>query len=260
MTHLVPGARLALRAAIIYAPFWAIAGPSPAKAVPLLQIYVEGATYDASTETWIAPPGEDPIRLWAIGNLTGAGGKGTISDVKLSVAYRANDEPVTVTLTESTTGGYGGFTDNSLANTASFVQKVTDGSVPLLGDGGNLPSHGVYGPGVYWQEFSLGDFSVPGDSPIIDFAAPLPTPVSSNTDAVINVYEVAISGPSDEIEIHFDLYDHVAGKHHAQYKFAPFSHDGGGGALLGSNPEPSTFLLAILGLLSLGMTRRRRRR
>src|SRR5688572_501687 len=176
---------------------------SPALAVPILQLYVEGADYDAATETWTLT-GADTIRLWTIGNVDGPGSKGTIEDVKLSIAYDAGALP-TFSLTPTTTGGYGGFTDPSTADAPTLIQTRTDGSVPLLGDGSPLPSHGEYGSQTWWQEFMLGDFTQT-DSPVADFIDAFPT--AEYTDAgQINVYEIGVSGYTGTI--HFDLYDHV---------------------------------------------------
>lgn len=67
----------------------------PAMGYPLLQIYLEGGTYDSQTESWyLEPPGSsagEPLRLWIIGDTSTYG---TIYDVKLSMAYTA-EEPTT---------------------------------------------------------------------------------------------------------------------------------------------------------------------
>ena len=50
---------------------------APAHAIPKLQIYIEGATYDTVTETWILdwdPMAGEKLRLWTIGNISGGGG------------------------------------------------------------------------------------------------------------------------------------------------------------------------------------------
>ena len=47
-------------------------------AEPILQLYVEGATYEDDHESWVFDAtATNPIRLWVIGNLDGGGGKGT---------------------------------------------------------------------------------------------------------------------------------------------------------------------------------------
>ena len=75
------------------------------QAVPILQLYIEGAWYDQATESWVAAPsgssGGGSFKLWAIGNVNGPGGAGTISHVRLAVSYSVDSEPM-ITLTPST--------------------------------------------------------------------------------------------------------------------------------------------------------------
>jgi len=174
--------------------------PAAAQAVPILQLYVEGSTYDTDHESWVFEPNSgDPIRIWVIGNVDGNGGKGTIYDVKLAIAYEDPGTPVTISLASTTTGGYGGFTDPSTADSATYVQTVTDGSAPLLGDGSSLPSHGVYQTGWTWQEFALGDFDLT-DSPIADFITDFPTNLDPEAGQ-ISVYELSVIGDVTDLHI-----------------------------------------------------------
>lgn len=222
------------------------------EAVPILQLYVEGATYDNSTETWVLTGG-GTIRLWTIGNVAGPGGAGTIEDVKLSIAYAAGATP-TFSLTPTTTNGYGGFADPSTAAAPTLLQTRTDGSTPLLGGGAPLPSHGEYGPETWWQEFLLGDFNRT-DSHIADFIDGFPTVTYANAGQ-INVYEISVA--NFEGTIHFDLYDHVMAGNKAKYKFAPFSHDAEAGSPI---PEPGTLALFGAGIAaSIAKVRARRSR
>jgi hypothetical protein len=142
-------------------------------AVPILQIYLEGATYDHDTETWVLNWSvNDPqpqIRLWVVGNVAGPGGQGTIEDVRLAVAYAAGEEALlNLGIVGSTTGGYGGYTDPSVASDPTLLQTVTDGSRPQLYGGSFLPGHDIYGPGTNWREYELGDMNLT-DSQIADF-------------------------------------------------------------------------------------------
>lgn len=221
----------------------------PAEAVPVLQLYVEGATYNTATESWQTTiPANGVIRLWAIGNVTGEGGKGTISNVRLSIAYGSGATP-SFTLTPSTTGGFGGFTDPSTPSAPTHIQTRTDGSIPQLSGGADLPSHGEYGPGTSWQEFALGNFTL-SDSPTGDFISSFPTSPSAG-GSQINVYEIAVSGTDS---IHFDLYDGVQSGTKVKAVFAPFSHD----AETGQVPEGgSTAIMLGLALLGFGGLRRK---
>ena len=217
---------------------------APAFAIPELQLYIEGASWDSGTETWMTD--SNSFKLWVIGD---TGAKGNIDNVKLSVAYD-HGQTGTISLTGTTTSLK---TDPSTAANPTFIQTVTDGSSPILGDGSALPSHGIYGTGTDWMEFSLGNFTLK-DSPIADVqvAFPLAQDWSAN-NAQINVYDVLVTG--FESGIHFDAYDHYYNNKGAKYVKAPFSHDAEGGGT--PVPEPGTFVLVGAGLAGLALYRRR---
>ena len=245
--------------------------PVGAQAAPALQLYIEGATYDSASESWsIAPTGSSsgqPFRLWTIGNVDGPGGKGTISDVRLAISYdqsEVTDPGFGITLSGTQTGGGpGGFNGvtsslapspsrNNIVNTSlgtfdtGGTGVVTNGGTPVLSDGRALPRHGEFGPGVVWQEYSLGDFT--GTSDLIgDFINAFPTDLKLGGQ--INAYDVTVSGGSG-VEIHFDLYNSVGARNRAV--FAPFSHDAQ------VVPEPSS--LVIWSLIGIGVTCVARRR
>lgn len=223
-----------------------VALPHDAKAVPVLQIYVEGATYDTGSESWVLG-GVNSFNLWVIGNVGGPGGKGTIFDVKLSAAV-ATGETGTITLTSTTTSL---LTDPSAPAAPIFNGKSADGAIPLLGDGSSLPTHGVYGAGTSFYEWGLGDLALK-DSPIADFMTVYPTSFTANAGQ-INAYHVTVSGFSS---VHFDAYDHVASGTAFKYKFAPFSHDG---ETTSPIPEPETYAMLLAGLGLLGFVARRRK-
>lgn len=80
--------------------------PSPAMAFPDLQLYVQGGSYDAGSDTWIVYPSSSPLDLWVIGNVNGPGGKGSITNVNLVASYETSAAPVSLQLTPGTTSGY----------------------------------------------------------------------------------------------------------------------------------------------------------
>lgn len=220
-------------------------GASTAQGIPSLQLYLEGGTYDSETESWVlvppGPSGGDLFRLWTVGNIDGAGGHGSIENVRLSVAYDAVAVAPLITLTPSTTGGFGGWTDLLQTGDPTWIQTVTDGSSPILGDGSSLPSHGIFGPGTYWQEFGLGDFTETGDS-IGNIIDELPLgPLG--TGGQINVYEISVLN-SAGLTLHFDLYNTLMATNHAS--FAPFSHD----AEIVPDPGSAVLIMAGLGLVA----------
>jgi hypothetical protein len=211
---------------------------------PALQIYVEGANYDFDTETWVVTDPDAPVRLWVIGNTAGSGNHGDISNVRLAVAYIPADGPVSINITPSTTEGYNSVTDPSTPSTPTYIQTVTDGSVPLLSDGSDLPTHGVYTlEGVEWQEYLLGDMTL-NDSPVGDFVGSFPSALQEDA-AQINVYEIDVSGAD---WFHFDVYDSTESPTRAV--FAPFSRDAGTGDVP-PVPEPGTVALVGLGIMTM---------
>jgi len=69
-----------------------VVGAQVAYAIPELQLYIEGATYDTGSATWVFS-GSGTFRLWVIGNINGPGGTGglPIQDVKLAAAVATSE-------------------------------------------------------------------------------------------------------------------------------------------------------------------------
>jgi hypothetical protein len=226
---------------------------APAIGCPILQIYVEGASYDTTTESWhlVIPPGttgQASFRLWVIGN---PNPKGPIYNVRLAIAYdealRDLSGDLGFSLVPSTTGGLGGFTDPSVPSSVSWVQNGGPGTVPTIVGSSRLPPHGVYGPSTVWQEFSLGNFSLK-DSPIGDFYQTFPSPTC--TMGQINVYDVSVFHTGrisvEGTTLHLDVYGYVKKGGKKLPVFAPFSHDGQVNVV----PVPGAIALSLSMLVS----------
>jgi hypothetical protein len=213
-----------------------------AQAIPVLQLYIDGAAYDSSTETWVS--GSNTFNLWVIGDVSA---KGSIFDVQLAAAFKTG-ETGTITLTPTTAASV---IDPSTPSTPTPRSSGGSNTQPTLGDGSLLPAHGIYGPGTSWQSFSLGDFTLQ-DSKIGDFMSSFPASFPDNGQ--INVYSVTIDGFSSGV--HFDAYDHIVAGNGARYINAPFSHDAQGGG--NPVPEPGTIVLLGTGFIGLAFYGRRR--
>ena len=221
-------------------------------AVPTLQFYIEGSTYDPVTESWTIV-NADSFKLWVLGDV---GHYGTISDVKLAAAFSSSESgTITIKPTTATSGLLPAPGDPSAPGDSSILLPIFESGAdtpPLMGDGNTLPNHGEYGTGISWNTYALGNFTLT-DSLIGDFTNSVPSNFPSTGQ--INAYLIDIDGYST---VHFDAFDHIIGNNKAKYKFAPFSHDSSTTAI--PVPEPSTLILIGQGLIGIGLYGWRRKK
>lgn len=180
-----------------------------AHAVPVLQIYIEGATYDTNTETWTTS--ESEFDLWVIGDVDA---QGTILGVKLTASFFGLSGTMTVTPT-----------------TTSLITDPSTPAAPTVfatGTGGHtvLPDHGIFNDPtmVGWTDFSLGDMSLT-DSPIADFNGNEIFPTVFPDNGQVNVYHIVMEGWT---KVHFDAYGETVNSSNGKKSFwkSPFSHEG----------------------------------
>ncbi len=214
-------------------------------AVPNLQIYIPGATYDMGTETWVIYAYD--YELWVIGAHL------NVYDVKFAAAVPTNEDgTIKVTWLQGQLND-----DNSNVVKEPYYSETLDETVsdpyisfcacgtPTMGDGKQLPPHGVF-PTSYYEYF-IGDFGtgqtvqnyIPGDE------------WGDEAPGEIKKFDINVRGYTT---VDIVAYDHVIlGKNKAKHVFSPFSHDGHSVI-----PEPATMVLVGTGLIGLGWLGRRK--
>ncbi len=206
---------------------------------PVLQLYIDGANYDAASETWVTTASS--FDMYVIGNAV-------MNDVMVSMALDL-DQAINPNgdVSVNVQGTKTGITDYS-SWTYGYAPLSFD---PASWDGGNddLQTHGVYP--AWFSEFNAGDFSLVGA--IEDIQPPStwnPTmgylPSGNPHLGQIRKYSINVTGG---IGVHFDAYTLNADG--SIDKFAPFSHDAGTSPV----PEPASMLLFGLGIAGAGVVR-----
>lgn len=219
-----------------------------AYALPILQLYVEGATYDTTSQTWVVSDSE--FTLWVIGNtgqkgeITGANGIGGVS-----LVVSAQGGSLTGLSINPVLAGCCSVIDPSLASTPTAT-------VAGVGHHTFLPDHGIFNQaGVAWQQYDLGAFDLT-DSRIGDATqGSWPVDVEGNFWGQINAYQVTMLGDFDVL--HFDGFGYI--NDGSKYVFAPFSHDAEAvppPITITEVPVPATLSLFAFGALLLARRRR----
>lgn len=213
--------------------------------LPSIQLAIDGAEWDAATETWITSA--STFDLYVIG-------KAGLNDVHVSMAlgdFAPGDDPNTA-----------GVSIGGVGTVDPFVYGYAPASYfPSSWNGGNndLPKHDIFP--AWYTEFNAGDFGAVGGLGNVnpDSAAAAGESLWLPTDGYIaggnhigefRKFTISVSGSA---AVHFDAY--TLNDDGTIDKFAPFSHDAG----TTSVPEPATMLLVGLGLAGAGVYRKFRR-
>ncbi len=199
-----------------------------ARAIPGLQLDAPGGIYDNGVES--TKVANDVFDLWALLNSSTPAATGSYW--------------VDVAIMPTTT---------SPANLGFFVFDGTTVNVTadMTASNPGLPPHGIYD--TYYKEFSftfnLSDKINPYD---VSLGAGNPSShLNASGSGLYHTFSVDLSGLSENVEVWFDLY-HKDANGSVDGK-APFSHD-----VFSTVPEPTSFLLAALGIAGAGLLLRRR--
>ena len=222
-----------------------------ASAIPVLQLGIAGGTYNAATQTIVSSGPSFQLYAFLLANSSN-----TISDTYyLSMA---------LTPQISSSANLGSFTVNG--DTVNATSDMTYGIPPLDAlfsgrDAGDLATHSVY-PTYYRQlGFNFNSANQSGAFNTMDNPSWGP---QSGSGMYYQLFTINTSNLANGYAIHFDLYNtglciNGVGQCNGAgdidiTQFAPFSHD----AESVTVPEPGTLVLMSLGLIGIGLARRKR--
>ena len=206
-------------------------------AIPVLQLTIDGGTYNTSTETTVTS--NNIFNLYSL--LTADSEAG---DYRLSVA-------VIPKMAEVAYGDYGSFELNG--NTFDVTADMIFGAPPeeAIIHKDELQSHGIYDTYYLEYDFNFDPLNTSSSYNVVDPSnvgvAPSARP---RTGAFWNLFAFDVTNMT--IGLHFDLYrvDPLTGLMlSGKGSFAPFSHDAEDGPPGNNVPEPQSLILLSMALI-----------
>jgi hypothetical protein len=217
------------RAFLILCAMAILAFGQTALAIPSLQTFIPGASWNAATETWVTTAGSFEIWVIAANTLSKP-----LYDLTLVGALMPNQTP----------------TIGALSINGSDINSFNLGTPPSWGESaGDYPPHSVYP--THYFELSIASLVNTAPETVHNMQ-----PGEYGDTAPGQIFKFQVTTSYDWL--HFDSYAFLR-ESDGQFKFSPNSHDsekGPGTPPPPSIPEPSTMLLFGSALALVGVVRK----
>jgi hypothetical protein len=214
-------------------------------AVPDIQIFIDGATYDWGDQTWVATT-TGAVDVYVIS------ANDAKADIIVCLALGDTDDPSAMTV------DFGG----TVVNPGDWVYG-NPALPPVWDPGGDLAPHSIYPTNfaeIHTGPYGLGQMVGDVQPDTLNggvYWDPTPTPefpgAPANRPGDWRMFTMDISGPVGS-SVHIDAY--TLNPDGSIDRFAPFSHDGTTTLV----PEPGTIVLMGSGLIGLGLRAYRKRK